>query len=193
MLCVVFALLSWSCQNRGEAEPPLPEPLSNELISFNLSEIGETDPALLIGEWDAIAFAYTADGNKILNRTAISKGKLTIPNAPFIESVEEIEDILNDSERDLNSRWHFSCMNWYGFFCLPLGGNVIENIPRGSSYMYVKPPHLEYDLTFALTATRSFVIKDNELIFYFPKIKDKDLLSHCTVIENKNLLIFKKQ
>ena len=106
-LCVVF---SWSCQNRNEAD--LHEPLSDELISFNLSESGNIDPELLIGEWDCVKFAYTADGKKISNVVAISQGRLTIPNEPFIENIEDIGSILNDWEKDLNFRWHFSCRNW---------------------------------------------------------------------------------
>ena len=194
-LCVVFTLLSWSCKDRSEAGQL--DPLSDEQISFNLSENGKTDPKLLIGEWDAVAFAYTADGNKISNRTSISKGKgrLIIPNEPFIKNIEDIESIMDDLEKDLNSRWHFSCVNWYGFFCLSTSGNVIEIIQRGSTFIYPIPPNIEYDLTCALKATHSFVIKGNELIFYFPKIEDDDLFSYFTVIEqNKtNLLILKKR
>jgi len=188
-LCVFCTLLSWSCINIGN--PNLPEPLSDEQISINLSENGKSDPELLIGVWDAIAFAYTAEGKRMSNRTAISKGRLIIPKQPFIEKIEDIED---DWEKVLNFRWHFSYVNSYGFFCLFSAGNEIELIKRGSTYIYPIPPNLEYDLICALTATISFVINGNELIFYFPKIEDNDLFSYFTVIEkNKtNLLIFKK-
>jgi len=92
ILSMMMSLLFWSCQN---------DPLSDEQITFNLSENGKNDPELLVGEWDAIAFAYTADGKRISDRTAISKGWLKIPNEPFVES---IENILDYQEKVINSK-----------------------------------------------------------------------------------------
>ena len=71
-------------------------------------------------------------------------------------------------------------------------GNLIELSGGSSTYINVVSPHLEYDLIYAFENAYSFVIKGNELIIYFPKIDDKEKLSHCTVIKNKNLLILKK-
>ena len=52
------------------------ELLSDEQISSNLllmgDDDGSVDPALLIGEWNIVKFAYTADGNKISNITDIT-------------------------------------------------------------------------------------------------------------------------
>ena len=45
----------------------------------------------------------------------------------------------------------------------------------------------------ALINAYSFVINGNELFIYFKKIEDKDVLSTCKVIKNKNLLILKKR
>jgi len=180
MLCAVCTLFCWSCQNRNEADQPLPEPLSDEEISFNLSENGKTDPDLLIGEWDAIAFAYTVDGKRISNRTAISKGRLKIPVAITV---------IDDDGKGL---WELSVVNTSMYAC-SLSGNLIELTFCRSTYIYVPPLHIENDLTIALVTACSFVIKGNELIIYFTKVEDKDLLPNCLVIENKNLLIFKKR
>ena len=191
-LCIVFTLLIWSCKNNNEVDP-LSDPLSDEQISFNLLGNGKTDPKLLIGEWDAIAFAYTADGYKILNRTDISEGRLkipnrlTIPNEPFIEKKED------DWEKELNFLWQFSVINWFSYFCLSLSGNLIDFVSDRCTYLFIPPPHLEYDFIYFFKSAQSYVIKDNELIFYFPEIKDENILSYCTVIENKNLLILKKR
>ena len=36
-------------------------------IAFNLSKEGSSDPALLVGKWDCIRYAYTEDGKTISN------------------------------------------------------------------------------------------------------------------------------
>ena len=184
-LCVVFC---WSCQNKTDQ----PEPLSDEIISFNLSENGETNPELLVGEWDCVKFAYTADGKKISNAVAISQGMLTIPNEPFIENNFDIED---DWERIRKSQWSLNCLNWNGFFCLSLGQNIIEVMLCGSSFAGIPTPNVEHDLTYATRTAHSFVIRGNELIFYFQALDDENLLPNFEVIKkNKtNLLILKKR
>ena len=191
-LCIVCLLLSWSCQNRGE--PDLPKPLSDELISFNLSENGKTDPELLIGEWDAVAFAYTTDGNKISNRIAIPSqsawtedGKpITIPGARL--TIPSTAAWIDDDGTDL---WDLRVLNTIWYTC-SISGNLIELICHASTCINVVTPHIECDMNVSFGNAKSYVIKGNELIIYFTRIDDKDLLSHCTIIENKNLLILKK-
>jgi hypothetical protein len=190
ILSMMIILLCWSCQNVMDSD----QRVSDELISTNLSKDGECDPKLLIGEWDAIEFAYTTDGNKLSNRNVISgRGSLIIPNEPFIENIENVEDILGDWERARNSRWSLNCWNWFSMFCSSSGKNEIEVKITCDTQVMVYTPHIEYDLYFALSKAHSFVIKGNELILYFSEVKDKELLSKCTVIKDKNLLIFKKR
>jgi hypothetical protein len=161
-LLLIFSVLvgSFSCESINEAD----QPLSDEQIAFNLSNNGENDPALLVGEWDCVKFAYTADGNKVSDVTEITKGRLEIP-------------IVN---HESGNQWVLHCVNsiWFDY---SISNNLIELTLRGSTYVYVQPPHEEYDITTALMNAYSFVIKGNELIIYF------------TGVENKNLLILKKQ
>ena len=188
MLCIVYTMLVWSCQSKNEAD----QPLSDEQISFNLSENGEIDPELLIGEWDCIKFAYTADGSKISNISEISgRASLTIPNEPFIEN---IEDISGDWERIRNSQWSLTCLNWFPMFCSSSDKNKIEVKITCDTQVMVYAPHVEYDLSYALSKAHSFIIKGNELIFYFPRVDNEYLLSRFEVIKkNKtNLIIFKQ-
>ena len=189
-LCVACVLFGWSCQNRNEVD--LPEPLSDEEILLNLSKSGNFDPELLIGEWDCVRFAYTADGRNISDVVEISKGRLTIPNEPFIKNRFNIE---NDWERIRKSQWSLDCLNWYGFFCLSLGKNIIEFVQNGYTFAGTPTPHVEHDLTYAIRTARSYVIRGNELLFYFQKIDDGNLVSNFEVIKkNKtNILILKKK
>ena len=64
---VLFFLLfiCWSCQQNDI-------PLSDELISSNLSKKGKSDPEFLIGEWKIFEFAYTKDGGRIKTVDAFS-------------------------------------------------------------------------------------------------------------------------
>ena len=192
-LWVASTMLGWSCQTKIEAE----QPLSDEQISINLSKTGKIDPDLLIGEWDAVAFACTVDGIEISNRTEISKGSLKIPDEPFVENQSDIEVFMKEPGNNGKYLWTLGCINSIGFFCLSSGGNIIDVLFCVTTLINVPTPHWEMDLVYALQTAQSFVIKGNELIFYFPKVDvedDDEILSSFEVIEkNKtNLVIFKK-
>ena len=167
---MMMSLSFWSCQN---------DSLSDEQIAFNLSKKGKNDPDLLVGEWDAISFAYTADGKKITDRTAISNVTLIIPSK------------YKFSDYNGTDLWELNVSNIIWYTCL-ISDNLINLTFVSNTYKLVAPPHVEYDFRNALANECSFVINGNELILHFPKIEDKDILSCCTVIKNKNLLIFKK-
>ena len=141
-----------------------------DLISSNLLKTGSIESALLIGEWDCIKFAYTVDGNTILDVTTISNAILLIPVAP------------TPIEHEMEDRWHLSCVNSNYFIC-SLSGNLVELqlLLKGSTYINVPDSHEENQILEALAKAYSFVIKDNELMIYF------------TGVENKNLLILKKK
>jgi len=125
-------------------------------------------------------FAYTEDGNKISNINNVSGGGLIIPIAP------------TPVDNNVEERWTLQSWNTLLYTC-SISGNLIELKLCGSTYVNVPSPHIEYDFTLALSNAYSFVIKGNELFIYFKKVENKDLLSNCTVIENKNLLILKKR
>jgi len=171
MLCAVCTLFCWSCQNRNEADQPLPEPLSDEEISFNLSENGKTDPDLLIGEWDATAFAYTADGKKVSNLATISDCPVRIVNTFLWHE----DDELLDHEFSVNFK---ICSYPYS-----RSGNKIKYIRERSACFAINVPwtNVEMKVDNSLKNAYSFVIKGNELIIFFTEAKDN------------NLLIFKKR
>jgi len=168
-------LLCWSCQSDADDQQ-----LSDEMISLNLAENGKADRELLIGDWDLVSFAYTKDGKKMSNVTAVSGGRLSVPFAP------------TPADHHPSERWRLGCINSIWFIC-SISGNNIELELRGTTFAGVPTPHLEHDITFAFANANSFAIKNDELIIFFKMVKDKDLLSFCTVIENKNLIIFKKR
>ena len=173
ILCVLMFII-YGC---GKDE----QPLSDEEISFNLSKSGEFDPALLIGEWELVKFASTADGNKISKVVNVSGGRLEIPIAPTADDCEI-----------KRGQWRLQCANEIFYICT-ISGNLIELKSCLRSYLGVGPPHVEYDCDLAFDNAYSFVIKGDELIIYFIKVEDKNLLSKCIAIKNKNLIIFKKR
>ena len=139
--------------------------LSDEQISFNLSKDGKIDPTLLIGEWNLVKFAHTTDGKKTSDVVDISRGRLIIPFAPT--PIEKNED----------ERWRLDHSNSNWFIC-SLNENLIKLELRGSTYMLGTPE--EDEIVNAFINAYSFVIKDEKLIIYFAGV------------ENKNLLILKR-
>jgi len=155
-LCIACLSFIWSCQmNENEGS------VQDKLISSNLLKDGAIKPAFLIGEWDCIEFAYTSDGSQISNVSDISKGSLTIPYAP------------TPIGQNLEDRWKLEHTNSHWFIC-SLDGKLIKLKLKGSTY--VNGPLEEVDLQEALMNVYSFVIKGNELIFYFTGNEDKNLL-----------------
>jgi len=171
ILCIVCALFVWSCQNKSENDQTLSdETLSDEEISINLLIEGEVDPESLIGEWDCIKFAYTADGKEISNVVTISsRGAVSIfDEDPHLSSYDD--GILGP----------FSYMYCNFFF------SVSDNLISLSELTYYYQILVQYNddemnVIKAFQNAYSFVIKGNELIIYF------------TGEKNKNLLILKKR
>jgi hypothetical protein len=148
-----------SCGDKNEVD----HPKSDEQISINLSKSGSYDAALLIGKWDCIKFAYTADGIKISDVSAINGATLEIPV------------VATPVEHDTENRWKLDCVNSTWFIC-SISGNLIDLMQRGSTYVGIPPDHEENHITNALTNAYGFVIKEDELIIYFTGVKDQNLL-----------------
>jgi len=174
LISILSVITVCSCQYTNETSDPI-----SDMISLNLSKDGKIDPELLIGEWDCIMFAYTADGCNILNETALScalwDGRLTIPVVPTPKDYIVNGDILWEA------LWRFHYINSHHLSC-SLSGNSIKLNLLFATKKYDEPECIkkEIDITTALKNAYSFVVKDNELIIYF------------TGVEDKNLLIFKK-
>ena len=146
------------------------ELLSDELISSNLSKDGKTDPELLIGEWDAIKFAYTADGNSISSVSKISNCAVNIRNSFS----------LTDDEwpgYDISVVFKF-CSYPYAISSEYLNYIVEKSACYAILIQYTDD---EIEVDYALKNAYSFAIKDNELTIYF------------TGVKNNNLLILKKR
>jgi len=141
-----------------------------DLIASNLLKKGSADTTFLIGKWDVVKLAYTANGNEISDVTAISKAILTIPIA-----ITPIENYLQD-------RWKLDCVNSI-WFVSSLSDNLIELAMCGSTFVYVPDEHEENHIVSALTNAYSFVIIDDELIIYFIGIEDRNLL----ILKNNKL------
>ena len=162
ILCVVYTLFCWSCQNKSEADLPL----SDEIISSNLSESGKIDPELLIGEWDCIKFAYTADGNKISNVANISNCQVTVADAILWHEDEELLD------------HEFSVYFKVCSYPYSRSGNKIKIIHEKIACFAINVPwtNVELEVSNSLKNANSFVIKGNELIIHFTGVKNKNLL-----------------
>ena len=93
---------------------------------------------------------------------------------------------------DVGDLFTVYCVNDIVYNC-SISDNLINLTFLVTTLMNVPLPHEEYDITLALSNAFSFVIIGNELIIYFKEVKDRNLLSYCTIIENRNLLILKKQ
>jgi hypothetical protein len=185
---LIFSVLvgSFSCENINEAD----QPLSDEQIAFNLSNSGENDPALLIGEWDCVKFAYTADGNNVSDVVKITSSVLVIQVAAT-SSECEVYDLATGMYRQLEM-WRLHCINSSGWLC-SLSGNSIKFTFCGGTKIGVPIPHEEWDIEWAFHNAHSFVIKGNELMIFFTG--DEGDKKFTSVAGNKkiNLLILKKQ
>jgi len=118
-----------------------------------LPENGDIDPALLIGKWDCIKFAYTADGKTFSDVSALSKGRM---------------EILN-----LEDKWRFVHTNEM-FYLHSISGNLIKLTMSGSTLIY--QPQEEKDICEALENVNIFSINGNELFFYFMGSETKNVL-----------------
>jgi len=188
-LCVVFTLMSWSCQDRSEAGQL--EPLSDEQISINLSENGVTDPDLLIGEWDAIKFAYTADGHNISDVIKIKSAYLEIPVAPTDSECTVYDPEIGTYTSSKHWVLH-SEINGGNWLC-SLSGNSLKFSFCGSTRINVPRPHEELDMIYAINNAYSFVIKGNMLMIFFTE--DEKVKNFPSIAGDKkmNLIIFKKR
>ena len=174
-LCMLCTLFCWSCDTKNIEDD---QQLSHETISTNLlnSELADIDPALLIGEWELIKFAYTADGNKISNAKTISS--VSNVGQPYDKILTIRDDdpmqYISDAPLGISGPWILAHHNHF----YSISGNLIK-FSRFSEAMYASLLHITdegYEVLNALTNTYSFVIKGNELIIHFTGMKNKNLL-----------------
>ena len=142
-------------------------------IAYNLSKDGSSDPALLVGIWYCINYAYTEDG-----KTISDAGVYPFPCYFEIKD----EEILNSYSPNLS--WTFGrTLKFRVDYCLSPSFNLIEM--RAYSMSMIIPDW--YDAVYGTNGIArnsfnacSYVIKGDELFIYF------------TGSERYNLLIFKK-
>lgn len=165
----IFLFLAVSIMGCNNNDDEIVQQLTDEQISLNLLNmegiVGDIDTELLIGEWELVKFAYTANGNKIMD----------VAEKPY-KSIFCISDYINELGVPT---WGFSCMSEFRVEYLILPPNLINLSVFQVSYEWADAPEQDAIVS-ALNNAYSFVIKGNELIIYF------------TGDKNKNLLIFKK-
>ena len=222
ILCVACLVFFLSCQNKSDHA--LIESSMDKLDSSDFLAMGDIygsiDYELLIGEWELLKFAYTADGNLfsdmvdipispdfdikwIASQNGISideaiymlKPKLQIPNPPI--TPPEDEWYFWD---DLNEYWvENSVVLWRLYVCnastwiCSLSDNIV-NLKLYSTTKMGCSNSAESDIMFALSNACSFVIRDNELLIFFSGIEKLDNIQkkEFTILKNHNLLILKK-
>ena len=175
LIVIVFC---WSCHNNEKDN----QQLLQEQISNNLLIGGDTDPALLIGAWEALKFAYTEDGKVISNEKPFSM--LSKVYHPYKTLLIRNEDPLNyiftrEAPPDLFGPWNF--LNEDLFYTK--SDNLIKYW-ESNFLAYMIMIHVTEEGEEALKALKnaySFVIKGDELFIYF------------TGVKNKNLIIFEKR
>jgi len=189
VMLLVLAIIFAGCkQNNVDTDL-----LTDEEISFNLLETGKIDPALLIGEWNIIKFAYTSNGHRIRNVVDIPidpdydiawiashngisineaidavTPKLKIPDPPITPPKNEWDywdDVNEHWVTNANVCWHLSVCNSSTWIC-SLSDNLI-NLKCYGSTLKGCSNSAENDIAFALSNAYSFVVKGNELIIYF--------------------------
>jgi len=192
--CVVI-LLSWSCQNDNEQEP-----LSDEQISINLSKKGKNDPKLLIGEWDAVMFAYTANGKKISDVLKIERAYLFVTAAPT-DTVCWVDDPVTGMSRQTKQWGLQNSHNSSNWLC-SIHGNSIKFSLCFTNKMGVPCPHEENDIVGAFYYAYSFVVNKNELMIFFSRDEKNKIVAGSSIFgcttsiagEKKiNIIIFKKR
>ena len=170
---LLLLLVGWSCQmdeGKTTEEEDEGQPSPFEVIASNLLKDGSDDLELLTGEWQCIEFAFTEDGNTIVNRAAIDVGKLK----------------FNGKITFFKFDYADAC------FCYPyyLNYSISDNLINFSEYEFDVVPTSRFnifgkhdedlEMIDVLMKTYSFVIRDDELIVHFVGVEDK------------NLIIFKK-
>jgi len=166
-LVIGFFLSVASCDKlRNSFVSEITEILEDSVISQGIS------PSLLIGKWDCIKFAYTANNDSI---DTILRGRLEI--FP-ITKMDSMITCPHDTE-DL--QWNLYHTNWNRFICSSssnstkvISDNSIKLVLCGSTY--VIPSQEEIDIMFALEDAYRFDIIGDELVIYFTGAVNKDLL-----------------
>ena len=143
-------------------------------ILSNLLKNGSVDAALLVGEWDIVWLAYTADGKTVSHTIPLSRGRLSIPFAPT----------PTEYTNWLDSRWRLGVGNsiWWST-CSLSGGSIKLTFERTT--LILPPEDVKREegmLTSALLNAYSFVTNGNELIFRL-----------AVDSEDHNLLILKRR
>ena len=134
--------------------------VSDMQITLNLAKNGEFDPKLLIGEWDFIKFAYTADGKEITD----------VAEKPYPNSDLLIFGPTNELEKPIQS-WLFGCSSQWRVYYEIFPPNLIKLSPSQTQFDNYSSPE-DDAMVSVLNNAYSFVIKDDELIIYFTRYKN---------------------
>ena len=173
----------WSCKSDNQDDL---DHLDHEYIASNLLAMAGNDvfidPAMLVGEWVIIEFAFTADGKKISTTKVIPprdivfgearKYQIFIYNEPYNEFILSPHLIEQFGLTNLIGPWVFG----YDYFYFSKSGNkisyAIDVSPFDINIFYTDE---QLEIIHALRNTHSLFVRDNELIIYFTGNKKKNL------------------
>jgi len=165
-----------------------------EVLSILLSDgavSGNNDPALLIGDWDAVRFAHT-DGKTITTIANLSEGDCSFSfRLPIVGNRYNCLDRAYNRVDTADLVGGLTCENGVTY-CCTLSGNLISFARGWGTLVDLDWPHIEYDLELALLNAHSFVIRGDELIIYFEG-DETCCIDYFKFKEPKNLLFFKKR
>ena len=167
LISITFLIMTVIMACNKDENEDVTQQLSDEQITLNLLEFnkGELNLDLLYGEWDVIKFAYTANGNEIMD----------VAEKPYTGRFS-ISDYINELGIPT---WGFGCISSFRVEYSVSSPNLIRLSLYQTDYLLVNSPEQDA-IVEALNNAYSFIVKDDELIIYF------------TGDKNKNLLIFKK-
>ena len=192
-----------------------------ELISFNLLRMGgakgSIDPALLVGEWNIVKFAYTANGNKISNVAdiPIKRSVYDYEWSAFAQGIS-IDEAIDRARpkliipEPLPIQDELEKLVEYGITPCAIRELLILNESEGWSYLGVWGVSACLGGSFACMVSGNLMkIKDGwGTGYYCPEqkgiisafanahsfvIKGDELIIYFTGDKKKNLLIFKKR
>ena len=143
------------------------QPLSHDEISSNLLKMGSADLELLVGEWECVRVAYTADGNEISNVATLSKCQIEIGLT---------DGWFFDPPLDTANINLYIFLKVYIFYYSTPGNRLICNENLFTYLVNLPWSDNEIEVKNILMNTYSFVMKGDELIIYFTGVKNKNLL-----------------
>lgn len=122
-------------------------------VCENLLKQGSSDPNTIKGEWVFERFAYSPNGKKIKNNSAIQKGQVDITDTGSIVLYHTNQIHYNYFLKDVN------------YISVKLNGST-----------YINSPQEELDIVDAIEHSKCYVVKENKLFIHYMKKNKNNVL-----------------